>query len=363
MREPWRPLALAVVLSLTVGVGVAAAQTVIVKNAPPGSAVELVLNTATIATTTADASGDARLAVGLSANLKKAETDARIYVDVCEKSRRVLLVEPGMDAQPKEAACDRREIAGVFIVRSVATLVVDVARPTPVLWLRQGPAPVEWLKKATEGEAERPARDWRPSPTGLVVFGGGGIARVGNALTAFCGSADECSGKNTRGAYSAGAAFWITRFLAVEASYLESASVTASGGGEAFRFDSTLKARAVALSAKLAAPIGPVRIYGQAGGTYHRVTSKTTQTNDDVTTTVGGVTTTIKGGTQDFELRTAGWRWLFGGGIEVWVARPVALYAEGGRLGLKGSARDGGEGEIDDWAAFAVAGFRFRIGR
>ena len=41
MTNPWRPLALAAVVSLTVGVGAAAAQTAIATNAPAGSTVEL----------------------------------------------------------------------------------------------------------------------------------------------------------------------------------------------------------------------------------------------------------------------------------------------------------------------------------
>jgi hypothetical protein len=62
MMAPWRPLVLTAALNITV-VGVAAAQTVIVTNAPPGSPVELTLNAATVGSGTADPKGVATLTV------------------------------------------------------------------------------------------------------------------------------------------------------------------------------------------------------------------------------------------------------------------------------------------------------------
>ena len=54
MIKGWRPLGLAAVVSLTIGAGVAAAQTVIVTNAAPGSNVDVVLNTAVAGSAAAD---------------------------------------------------------------------------------------------------------------------------------------------------------------------------------------------------------------------------------------------------------------------------------------------------------------------
>jgi hypothetical protein len=54
---------------------------------------------------------------------------------------------------------------------------------------------------------------------------------------------------------------------------------------------------------------------------------------------------------------------LFGGGLEGWVTRSVAIYGEAGRAALKGNARDGGEGSIDSGLTFFFFGARVRIGR
>lgn len=359
MTGPWRPLALAAALHVVAGVGVAAAQTVIVTNAPPGSTVELVLNAATIGSATADRTGNATLAV----NLGKAETDAHISVDVCKDLRRVLLMEQGQQPPPAGGGCDRREIAGLFLVRRVTTLVVSLAGPSPTLWLRQGPAPAEWLIQQEESERVRPARTWRPSPTGLVLFGGGGLVKIGQAVAVACGDLEQCAGNDVKGVYAAGAAYWINRYVAAEASYVKPATVTMNGGADTFRFNSAFEAHILTVTGKVGVPIGPVRVYGQVGMNYHRALFTTTQTNDDVTVTIDDVEQTIKGGTQTFELRTGGWGWVFGGGAEAWVTRRLAIYAEAGRARLKGSTLDDGEGGIDDRATFVLVGARVHIGR
>src|ERR1700752_3097857 len=109
MTKPWRPLALAAVLSVSVFAGAAAAQTVIVTKAPVGATIELVLNTAAVASGTADAEGNATLALDISKNANKAETDASIYVDVSgPKVRRVIGVERARHSPVPDSGCDRR---------------------------------------------------------------------------------------------------------------------------------------------------------------------------------------------------------------------------------------------------------------
>ncbi len=359
MTGSWRPLALAAALHVVAGVGVAAAQTVIATNAPPGSTVELVLNATTIGSATADRLGKATLAV----NLGKAETDVHISVDVCKDLWRVLLVEQGQQPPLAGGGCDRKEIAGLFLVRRVTTLVVSLAGPSPALWLRQGPAPAEWLMQPEVSERVRPARTWRPSPTGLVLSGGGGLAKIGQAVAVACGSVQPCAGGDLKSAYAAGAAYWITRYIAAEAGYVKPATINVNGSGDTFRFNSAFEAHVFTVAGKAGVPIGPVRVYGQVGMNYHRALFTTTQTNDDVTVTIDDVEQTIKGGTQTFELRTGGWNWVFGGGAEAWVTRRLAIYAEAGRARLKGSTLDTGEGGIDDRATFVLVGARVHIGR
>lgn len=357
--QPWRRLTLAAALNVTVGVGVASAQTVIVKNAPPGSTVELVMNADTVGSATVSPGGDAKLSMKLSGSAGETGTDVRILVDVCANLRRVLLVERGLQPPPQD--CSRREIVGVFVLRRVTSLVVDVAGPNPMVWLRQGPVPREWLG---EGSA-LPARAsvWRSSATGLALFGGLDFARFSHAVATSCGNVEQCAGTRPLGSFTVGAAYWFTRYLAAEASYLKLGSVTVNGSGGTFRFNSSLDAQVLNVVGKVGAPIGGARIYGLGGANYHRATLSTNQTIDDVTLIVDDVEVTLPGGTQKFQLRTGGWGWLFGGGLEIWVARPLAVYAEAGYVALKGSDRDGGEGSINERVTYILAGARVHLGR
>ena len=83
MIEPRRLLMLAAALNLTVCLGSATAQTVILRNAAPDSAVEVVLNDTPVGTGKANEKGDVLVTVGLSEHAMKTETDAQIFVDAC----------------------------------------------------------------------------------------------------------------------------------------------------------------------------------------------------------------------------------------------------------------------------------------
>ena len=346
-----RALALAPAFVMICGADAAMAQTVIVRSAPPGSTVEVVLNAAPLTSATVDAAGDARLAFNLTTAAGKTETDVSIYVDVCDKVRRVVFVERGMQPPPQGADCERRQIVGLFIVRRVSTLVVNVGGPNPTVLLRQGSVDLS------------PPRAWSSAPTGLIVFGGAGLATFRDAVAIACGNVTPCDGDETRFTYTGGAAYWITRFLAVEGSYVKAANVTVTGSGNTFRFDSFLEPHLATVSGKVGLPLGPVRLYGQVGANYHRATFGTTQTVDDVTVTIDGVEQTIEGATQTFEQKTAGWGWQLGGGAEAWVAARLAIYAEAARFVIKGSARDDSEGSIDERVTAYLFGARIRIGK
>src|SRR5512142_973909 len=122
MIESWRPLVLAAALSVSAGMGVATAQTVIVKNAPSGLAIQLVLNSATVGTARADTSGNATIAAKLPATI---DTDVHIFVDLCGTSRRILFIERGLQPQGAAPGCDRREIVGWFLLRPITSMLVD----------------------------------------------------------------------------------------------------------------------------------------------------------------------------------------------------------------------------------------------
>lgn len=354
----WRLPALAAALHFAAGA--AAAQTVIVRDAPPRSTVEAQLNAQAATAATADANGDATLSVSLPVDVN--ETTVRAFVDLCGSVVRVLLVESGLAPPPQAPGCQRKEAVGrIMAMRRVTTFVVDLAGSEPSVHLRQGPAPAEWLRRGAN--AEGVSRFAGSAPTGLLLFGGGGLTTFSNLEQVACGTASSCVGDSLGRTVAAGAAFWIARFVGAQASYVKPASLTTTGGGGNFRFNSDLDVDMVTAAGNVGGSIGRVRIYGQGGLNHHRATFKTTETVDDATVTIDGVTQTIKGGTQTLELKTAGWGWLIGGGVEIWMTRAVALYAEGSQARLKGAALGGGEGRMDDHATSLVFGARVRIGR
>jgi outer membrane protein with beta-barrel domain len=320
---------------------------VMVRNAPAGAPVELAFDAATVATGAADAEGQATLALNLS-SLGKTEVDASIFVDICDKTRRVLVVERGRTPPAPAAGCDRREIPGVYWVRPINTVVVDVGGFIPKVLLIKGsyepPRPRETTPEGTEVPTPK-----RPSPTGLVLSGGFGIAKFRDARLLACGNIATCGGHDSKFGYTGGITYWFTRYLAAEATYIKPSKMTASGSGDTFNFTSALSADVFTIVGKLAAPFGPVRIYGQAGTNYHQAVSTSAET--------------IDGATQSFELRTHGWSWVYGGGGEGWITKRVAIFGEFNLARIKGVDERGGEGQIDDRLRTLMGGVRVRLGR
>jgi hypothetical protein len=334
MSMPLRLLALAAVLNIAAA-GAAAAQTVILKGAAPGETVEVVVNTGTPGSGTAAADGVATVAANLPANAAgRQEMDARLYLDACDKVRRVLIVERNLLPSPPEPGCKRTDLAGVYWVRQRSTIVIDVSAAIPDVLLRQGAY-----------DPTAPAR--RLAPTGLVVFGGGGLAKMSDAAAIACGDVTDCADDGLVGTYTVGAGLWITRWLGVEASYLKPSKLVTEGNGGTFTFSSSLDAHVVNLVAKVGIPAGPVRLFGQGGTTYHEATNVLTQTIGEASQTV--------------ETRTDGWSYTWGGGIEAWISNRLALYGEAGRTKIKGNERLAGEIRIEDTLTHYLFGLRFRL--
>ncbi len=356
MTRGWRLLVWAAAFEIA-GVGAASAQTVYVRNAPPNAAVEVFVKAAKAGAGTVDAGGEAQVPFNLHELTGKDEMDANVYVDTCATTRRVFVVDAGRQPPPAESGCDRRQVSGLFLVRPVNTLVVDIGGSTPKMLLVKG----KYTPPRVTAEGEE-THQWRPSPTGMVVYGAGGLASFRDAVLIFCGTVQDCKGKNMRPAYALGATFWLTRVIGVDASFIKPTKVTASGSGTGYRFNSELNAQFVTIAGKVGAPIGPVRIYGKAGWNYHRATSQTIETIDPVTVTVDGSPQTFAGGTQAFTAETSGWGWLFAGGMEGWIKPSIAIYGEFGMLKAKGDQVGGGEVRMDDRVTLVLAGVRFRIG-
>jgi outer membrane protein with beta-barrel domain len=349
MQRPWIAIVLAAALSVSAGGAIAAAQTVTVINAPPNAAVDVVLNAATVASSTADAAGAATLPAKMKDAIGKIEIDANVFVDFCENRRRVLIVEVGAPSAPIDAGCDRRQISGLYWVRPVNTVVVNLAGVAPTLLLIKGsygiPAPGA---DGTTSTTETHVRSWTRTPNGLVLSGSAGLAKYRDALTRACGNVTPCSGNDSGLAYSAGAAYWITRFLGVEGTYLKPKTMKAAGG-DIFTFNSTLDPDVWTVAGLVGAPVGPVRLFGKGGMDYHQATSTTVET--------------INGASQTLAFRTKGFGWLFGGGGEVWLTSHVALFGEFDFVRLKGDAEGGGEPVMDDRLRVVVGGLRVHLGR
>jgi len=342
-----RRLVCAAALIATLGVARAQAQTVIVQHAAVGSTVDVVFNTDVVGTAKVAADQSATSVVDALAKREVSRTSVYVFVETCPNVTRVLLVEAGLPP-PQGEGCGRKQIAGLFSLSKVTTLVIDVGAAAPALWLRQGPPPASWLADTAAGVAVEKSVD--APPANVVLFAGGSLMRFSNATASVCGSLSSCTADDARLGYRAGAAFWIKPFLGLEASYLRPKRMKANGTGTGFHFDATREAELATVAGVFGVPLGRARLYGQAGANYHRATTTTNETID-------------ASGSQTIVLETAGWGWLFGGGGEVWITRRLGLYAELNLARVKGKARHGGQGVMDDHALFVVVGARLHIGR
>lgn len=360
MIASWRPLTLAAALNVTVVVAAASAQSVMVVHAPPGSTVDVAMNATAIGSATADAQGRATVPLGSDALGGRPSINVRLYVDRCDARRRVVLVEPGLQAIPAET-CVRQDIPGVYRMLPVSTFVVELGTADPSVRLRQGPAPAEWFVE----EADRPTKG-RPDVTpraGFMLFGAGGVGVVNNEADLACGNVTDCKGSGTKLMGTAGATIWATRYLGIEGAYVKHLNVTAEGAGTDYKFDSAFSTHIVTAALTLGLPLDRARPYVKGGLNHTWSTTTTTQTINDTTVTVDNTTTTIPGGTQTFEWQTKGWGWVAGLGIEVPVSRMWTIYSEAGALSLNGDDTAGGEGRVDDRVLYWVAGVKIRLGK
>jgi hypothetical protein len=213
----------------------------------------------------------------IPATVGKDNAEANVFVDVCaDNLRRVLIVERGKPPAAPGEGCDRKDVQGLYWIRRVSTVVVTMSDPTPRVLLRQG----SFSFKAP--------RVFGP-PTGLVVFGNGGLTKVSDIGLFACGDVTPCSHKGSGWSGMAGVEYWVKPWLSGEAAYLKPANATASGSGDTYRFDSVLKVDVFSVAAKIGIPVGRVRIYGKVGGDYHDGTFETDQTLDDRSVTVDDV--------------------------------------------------------------------------
>jgi outer membrane protein with beta-barrel domain len=346
MTNPLRLLVMAAALTGTLGTGTAAAQTVFVRNAPAGSAVEVVVNGAPAGTGTIGEDGNGSVAFTLGDD--KAEMDANIFVDTCDKMRRIVIVDRGRLPAPPAEGCDRRDVAGIFWVRPVNTLVFDFGGVNSSVLLIKGS--YKPPKPQAETSEESSAAPRRQAPTGFVLFGGGSLTKYRDVTKIACGNVSNCSGSSGLG-YSFGAGYWITRFLGAEFTYLNPRTLTISGGDASlteFSFSNEFNTNVATAVGVLAIPAGPMRFYGKGGADYHQATA-------DLRETIGVQTQVI-------QVKTRGWGWIYGGGAEGWFTPRFGIYGEVTVAQVKGDAQVGQTGRIDDQLTSLLFGARLRLG-
>lgn len=346
-----------VALVAAIGAADAMAQTVIVRGVPPSTKVDAQVNGGAVASATADANGDAKLAAAFPSRAD--EVDVRFFVDVCSPEVQVQILSPGLQPPPAAAGCNRNEIWGVFVMRRVTTFVVDVEGASASMHITQGPPPASWVGRAQSDTAHRFFQT--TPPLGVVVFGALGIPTFSNTLDTACGTATTCSHDSFTGAGAIGATYWIKSFLGAQITLAKPGDQRAFGSGSTFQFSSTLDSRLVTIAGIGAVPVGAVRLYGLGGTNYHRATFATSETISDPTLVVLNSPQRIEGGTQTFEHRTEGWSWLFGGGLEAWVTKSVGFYGEMQHARLKAPDVGSSEGGIDDHLTLIVFGARVRL--
>lgn len=338
-------------LLLSGGLATARAQTVWIREMTPGATGELTLGADKVATGTADASGLVQLAVP-EGKVPAEGTTMRMFVEECGNLRRVMLGDQAFQPPAADTLCKRFPINGLFEVHPDTTFVVDSTGTHAVL-IRQGPAYREWLHPVLDENGNvKISRD--ALPTGLMIGAGASLAKFGHVVSDACGDATTCNGQNVRFAPSATLTLWATNFLGLEVGYLQPADVNVSGVATNLTFSTLFQARVATGALKLGVQAGPVRFYGQGGVDYAVTLQQTTQT---VLTSTKG-----QGGTQTFPLKTKGVGLYFGGGVETWTGSRLALYLEGGRAALKGSAASGTDnGSIKDSILYGTLGVRVRI--
>lgn len=353
-----RPLLLAVILMATAGAATATAQTLLLLHAPAGATVDVTLNAANVGSGTAAADGQAKVPLVTGGRITVAGLDTNVFLDVCGKAYHVILVNNGRMPAPAEDNCERRDISGVFWVRPINTLVIDVADATPSMLLIKGvykPPPVP------TSDSEEAAHPKKPSPTGLMAFGDGGIGSFADLVSIECGNV-SCSNKRYDPTYGFGGQYWFKPWFGVQGSYFKPANYKVTGNGDGFTFNATENTRVYTAEGTVAAPFGRFKIIGHAGGDFQQTTVTTNNTIFASSETLSdGTVLPVAGGTQVITAKTRGFGWTFGGGAEFWVMKKVAIYGDVGVLRLKGSASDGSI--LDDHLSYLVIGGKFLLQR
>lgn len=355
MMRWWRPLLWAAVLSAG-QVSLAGAQTLIVRNARAVTSVEVVYENAAVGRGAPDQNGTASIALTLAPGAT--ERVVLFYVDRCQGSivrvgaadRDRLVPEPPAD-------CQRQDLSGLFVVRRLTSMVLDLAPTTPILLIRQGPPPPQWLRGDYTGDSPALVQ-----PRGINLSAGVVLPRISKTFALACGDVAPCTATDMRPTLTVGGTYWLRNAVGVEVSLIRGATLTVKAEDTDFRFTHELSTDIVNVAGNLGGMFGVVRVYFRGGANFHRATTTVDQTIDDRTLTNDDGPVFIKGGTERFVTTTEGWGWMVGGGFEWWLKSPFAVYGEAAINRVQGADVAGGEAVIKDRVWTWTAGGRVHLG-
>ncbi len=355
MTPSWRLAFVPAVLFVCAGVRVADAQTVVLRHAAPATSVEVVFGTVT-GKAAVQQNGDAEIELPQFPGAAE-EISVAISIDTCGTTVRALLVGRAEETPPPAPGCQRRQVTGFWVMRPDTSLMIDLAPSSPTVRIRQGGIPAVWY-------LDGPIPTGRTSPRGLIAWGGGGLGRMPDTLFRLCGNAFTCTRENTKLNFQFGAAYWLTRWLGVEGSFIKPLAVEAEGFDDAYEFVSEIAPRAVAVSALGGLNVGPARFYGRIGAAYHRAAVRTLQITYARTIDVGDTVETFPGGEQSFTFATVGWGPIWGGGVEGWVSEKTALFADVSFIRIEGENAndDSAVRTIDERPVVFSAGVKIHFG-
>jgi hypothetical protein len=178
-----------------------------------------------------------------------------------------------------------------------------------------------------------------------------------------CGDPSTCTSSNTKISIRFGGEYWIRPWVAISGGYLKPWGATAEGSGTGYRYQTTLSPNVVTITGKVGVPFGRFRLYAESGAAYNWTTRTTTQTMDETTINVDGLPIVVPGGIQVFDLKTAGWSWMWAGGGEFWLTPIVAIWGEFSWVKLTGQASGGGEGSLNESVTSTMGGIRLSLGK
>lgn len=359
MTLRWWLIGLAGAACMMGSMGTANAQTVIVRHVAGQTKVDARVGSGAPVVATTDADGNARIVLHA---VQGADLSAHVLVDVCASpsERHILIVGLQMTAAAVTSGCARKTVGSVFVIRDTTTLVIDMLPETPTVLIAQGTPPSEWLEDRGQQAAGASAT---VQPTGIMVFGTGGLTTFGSFGSADCGqNTSNCTSHATKPAATAGAAYWFTPHVAAVVSYTRTRAALANGNGSNYTFTSRLETNVLTVGGQIMASAHHVTFFGRVGGAHHRARWLTSQTTDPTTVTVDGVDQVLQGGTESWDVRTTGWNWSVGAGADFWVSSRVAIVTAFQFAVLKGTDLGGSEAAIDERAPSVQAGLLLRLG-